>query len=70
MHMLESDPLAQEVKKHLQNLKANTQNEKIEKLDASLPAVLLRLVDQARDKGASSWLNEIPLEEQGLVLNK
>ena len=69
MHMLESDPLAQEVKKHLQNLKSNTQKEKIEKVDASLPAVLLRLVDQARDKGASSWLNAMALEEQGLVLN-
>ena len=70
MYMLESDPLAQEVKKYLQNLKANTQKEKIEKVDASRPAVLLRLVDQASDKGASSWLNAMPLEEQGLVLNK
>ena len=39
-------------------------------MDASLPADLLRLVDQARDKGASSWPNAIPLEEQGLVLSK
>ena len=39
-------------------------------MDPSLPTNLLRLVDQARDKGASSWLNTIPLEEQGLVLNK
>ena len=28
------------------------------------------MVDQARDKGASSWLNAIPLGEQGLWLNK
>ena len=26
--------------------------------------------DENRDKGASSWLNAIPLEEQDLVLNK
>ena len=28
------------------------------------------MVDQARYTGASSWLNAIPLEEQGLCLNK
>ena len=36
----------------------------------SLPADLLPFVNQARDKGASSWLNAILLEDQGLVLNK
>ena len=50
MDMLESDPLAKKVMKHLQNLKANTQKENIEKVDASLPTDLLRLVDKARDK--------------------
>ena len=27
-------------------------------------------MEQARDKGASSWLNTIPLKEQGFGLNK
>ena len=27
-------------------------------------------VEQARDKGASSWLTAIPLEQQGFQLNK
>ena len=42
----------------------------MEEIDASLSPDLLRLIEQARDKGASSWLNAIPLEEQGLALNK
>ena len=36
----------------------------------SLPPDLQRLIKQARDKGASSRLNAIPLEEQGFALNK
>ena len=28
------------------------------------------MVEQARDKWVSSWFNAIPLEEQGLSLNK
>ena len=31
---------------------------------------LLRLINQSRDKGASSWLNAMPLSDQGLALNK
>jgi hypothetical protein len=31
---------------------------------------LLRQITQTRDKGASSWLNAIPFENQGLALNK
>ena len=42
----------------------------IERIGTSLPSELLSQVIQARDKGASSWLNAISLEEQGLDLNK
>jgi len=41
-----------------------------EAIDASLSPSLLRSTMLARDKGASSWLNAVPLEEQGLTLNK
>ena len=37
---------------------------------SSLSPGLLRLVNQSRDKGASSWLNAMPLADQGLALNK
>ena len=30
----------------------------------------MRLVNQSRDKGASSWLTAVPRVDQGLVLNK
>ncbi|CAH3167425.1 unnamed protein product, partial [Porites evermanni] len=43
---------------------------RIERIDESLSPDLLRAVQQTRDKGASSWLNAIPIEEHGLALNK
>ena len=43
---------------------------KVQRIDAELEAKTKCIVDQARDTGASSWLNAIPLEEQGLCLNK
>ena len=42
----------------------------IDRIDESLPPDLLQAVQQTRDKGASSWLNAIRIEEQGLPLNK
>ena len=43
---------------------------RIERIDESLSPDLLQAVQQTRDKGASSWLNAIPIEEHGLALNK
>ena len=43
---------------------------RMESVHSTLPSNLLRLVNQLRDKGASSWLTAIPLVDQGLVLNK
>ena len=61
---------SEDVKKQQQSIKAENFRSKLENIDANLPPDLLRQVTQARDKGASSWLNAIPVEEQGLVLNK
>ena len=44
--------------------------EKVLQLEKVLPQETLRIVEQARDKGASSWLNAIPRREQGFDLNK
>ena len=63
-------PEAEVAKKQQQSLKSEKIKSKVEEIDASLPQPLLRQVAQARDKGASSWLNAIPYENQGLVLNK
>ena len=42
--------------------------ERMERIDTNLLPDLLRLVNQARDKGASSCLNAAPLVDQDLVL--
>ena len=65
-----NEQLAEELKRELQTLKAGNKKSKIESIDASLNPELLRLAQQARDKGASSWLNVIPLKDQRLTLNK
>ena len=44
--------------------------EEVVKVDANLPTDLLTIVKQSRDKGASSWLNALPLVDQKLDLNK
>ena len=63
--------LVEELKRDLRTLKAeNTFKVRIESIDASLSPELLHLTQQARDKGASSWLNTIPLKDHGLTLNK
>ena len=41
-----------------------------ERIDEWLSLDLLQAVQKTRDKGASSWLNTIPIEEHGLPLNK
>jgi hypothetical protein len=61
---------AEDLKRQQQTLKAAIKRSKIECIDANLPPDLLPYVNQARDKGASSWLNALPLQDQGLALNK
>ena len=68
--MVTSEQSVENLKRNQQSLKTGTTKLRIDHIDASLPPDLLRLMKQARDKGASSWLNAIPLEEQDLVLNK
>ena len=68
--MIINEPSTEDQTKHQQSLKAAHLKSKMETIDVSLPSDMLPLVNQAGDKGASSWLNAILLEEQGLVLNK
>ena len=60
----------EEFKRHHQSLRRAHDKEKMESIDSTLSPDLLRLVNQSRDKGASSWLNVMPLTDQGLALNK
>ena len=59
----------EELKRHHRQLKMARDNEKLESIDSTLSLDLLRLVNQLRDKGASSWLNAMPFADQGLALN-
>ena len=60
----------EDLKRQQHSLKTTAATMRREAIDASLSPDLLRVTMQARDKGASSWLNAITLEEQDLILNK
>ena len=47
-----------------------TTKQKCDSIHANLPESLKPVVKQVCDKGASSWLNTLCLEEQNLDLNK
>ena len=68
--MVPGERSTEELTRHQQSLKRASAKEKMDSIDSSLSPGLLRLVNQSRDKGASSWLNAIPLADQGLALNK
>ena len=60
----------EEIKIDEKRQKQALRKEKIELIDTKLPARVISYVKQARDKGASSWLNALPIEDQQFVLNK
>ncbi|XP_022802897.1 uncharacterized protein LOC111340333 [Stylophora pistillata] len=64
-----NEQLVEELMRDLQSLKAENTRSKIKSINASLDPELLCLTQQAGDKGASSWLNAIPLKDQGLAVN-
>ena len=45
---------------------AKSRIDRIDRMDEALSPDLFQAVQQTRDKGASSWLNAIPIEEHGL----
>ena len=62
--------LMEERKREVNAKRRAAAKSRIERIDESLSPNLLQAVQQTRDKGASSWLNAIPIEEHGLALNK
>ena len=60
--------------KHYIGMTSNTFKERYrntaDSLDQRLSPEQLRTVTLARDKSASGWLNMLPLEDEGYVLNK
>ncbi|CAH3116593.1 unnamed protein product [Porites lobata] len=68
--MVPGERSTEELKRHQQSLKRASAKEKMDSIDSSLSPGPLRLVNQSRDKGASSWLNAMPVTDKGLALNK
>ena len=62
--------LMEERKREINAPRRAAANSRIDRIDQSLSPDLLQAVQQTRDKGASSWLNAIPIEQHGLLLNK
>lgn len=62
--------LMEERKREINAQRRADAKSRIDRIDESLSPDLLQAVQQTRDKGASSWLNAIPIEEHGLPLNK
>ena len=60
----------EEKKREINAQRRAAANSRIDRIDQSLSPDLLQTVQQTRDKGASSWLNAIPIEQHGLLLNK
>ena len=68
--MRPSEQSTDDLKRTQQTIKIETVKSRMDSVDASLSPEVLCLVMQSRDKGASSWLNAIPLKDQSLTLNK
>ena len=68
--MVPGERSTEELKRHQQSLKRASAKEKMDSIDSSLSPDLLRLDSQWRGKSAGSWLNAMPLADQGLALNK
>ena len=60
----------EEKKREINAQRRAAANSRIDRIDQSLSPDLLQAVQQTRDKGASSWLNAIPIEQHDLLLNK
>ncbi|KAG1679035.1 hypothetical protein GQR58_013114 [Nymphon striatum] len=63
-------PINSETQNEINIDKESILSEEIRKIKKKFPANTMHAVAQAKEKGASSWLNALPLEEQGFVLNK
>ena len=68
--MAPGESSTEELKKHHRSLKRARDKVKMESIDSTLSPDLLRLVNRSRDKNASSWLNLMPLADQGLARNE
>ena len=67
--MVAGEKSTEELRRHLQTVKMASAKSRTESIGATLSPDVLQLVNQSRDKSASSWLTAAPLIDQGVVLN-
>ena len=60
----------EDLKRINRSQKVKRTKEEMESVDKDLQPTTLSFVKQARDKGASAWLNALPIEDMNFVLNK
>ena len=58
--MAQGESPTEELKRNHQSLMRARDKEEMESIDSTISPDLLRLVNQSRDKGVSSWLNAMP----------
>ena len=60
----------QSIKIRIQHNKCQKQKEDAENLQHILPLALQRSIELSREKGASTWLTTLPIDEHGLLYTK
>ena len=63
-------PQLQSVKSALHREKCQANTAKAEQVKGEISSTLQRAMDLGTEKGASTWLTALPLQEQGFTLNK
>ena len=70
-HQLDDCHLVQQnIKRRIQQMKHTKQKEETKNLQSNLPSPLQRSIELAQEKGASTWLTALPIEEHGFALHK
>ena len=69
-HMGDSNPIQHGIKRRAQYTKRTKQKEDAQELRGKLPANIQRSMELSQEKGASTWLTALPIEEHGFVLPK
>ena len=60
----------QSIKRRIQQTNRTKQKEEANNLQSNLPSPLQRSKELAQEKGASTWLTALPIEEHGFALHK
>ena len=69
-HLDDCHLVQQSIKRRIQQTKHTKQKEAAKSLQSLLPAPLQRSMELAQEKGASTWLTALPIEEHGFALHK